>query len=142
MFGRNDKLDTEWLATVGFFDGFTKPELEAVASLGERVDIESGSQLIDQGRVGDVCYVIVTGSAAVHIRGEFVTSVGPGTMVGEMALVEHRPRNATVTAETDMTLVGFGTTEFARLLARSPSTQDRVMTMLNDRLIANEERDQ
>ena len=142
MFGRNDKLDTEWLATVGFFDGFTKPELEAVASLGERVDIESGSQLIDQGRVGDVCYVIVTGSAAVHIRGEFVTSVGPGTMVGEMALVEHRPRNATVTAETDMTLVGFGTTKFATLLARSPSTQDRVMTMLNDRLTANEERDQ
>ena len=142
MFGRNDKLDTEWLATVGFFDGFTKPELEAVASLGERVDIESGSQLIDQGRVGDVCYVIVTGSAAVHIRGEFVTSVGPGTMVGEMALVEHRPRNATVTAENDMTLVGFGTTEFAKLLARSPNTQDRVMTMLNDRLTANEERDQ
>ena len=142
MFGRNDKLDTEWLATVGFFDCFTKPELEAVASLGERVDIESGSQLIDQGRVGDVCYVIVRGSAAVHIRGEFVTSVGPGTMVGEMALVEHRPRNATVTAETDMTLVGFGTTDFAKLLARSPSTQDRVMTMLNDRLTANEERDQ
>jgi CRP-like cAMP-binding protein len=142
MFGRNDKLDTGWLAGVGFFEGFTKPELEAVASLGERVDIVAGSELIDQGRVGDLCYVIVQGSAAVNIRGEFVTSVGPGTMVGEMALVEHRPRNATVTAETDMTLVSFGTTEFAKLLAKSPSTHDRVMAVLNDRLAANRQRNQ
>lgn len=140
MFGRNNKLDTDWLATVGFFEGFTTAELEGVATLGERVDVPSGTELIDQGRVGDTCYVIVDGTAAIHIRGEFVTMVGPGTMVGEMALVEHRPRNATVTAESDMTLVSYGTKEFAKLLAKSPTTWDRVMAMLNDRLRANEQR--
>ena len=140
MFGRNDKLDTDWLAAVDFFDGFAKPELEEVAALGERVDVEAGTELIDQGRVGDVCYVIVDGRAAVHIRGEFVTSVGAGTMVGEMALVEHRPRNATVIAETPMTLVGFGTPEFRKLLSKSPTAYDRVTTMLNDRLRQNQER--
>lgn len=141
MFGRNNKLDTGWLAQVSFFDGFGQAELSAVASLGERVDIAAGTELIDQGRVGDSCYVIVDGQAAIHIRGEFVTSVGSGTMVGEMALVEHRPRNATVTAETDMTLVSFGTGEFAKLLQRSPHTYDRVMAMLSDRLQANQQRD-
>ncbi len=140
MFGRNNKLDTDWLASVDFFEGFAKPEIEEVAGLGERVDVEAGTELIDQGRVGDVCYVIVDGRAAVHIRGEFVTSVGPGTMVGEMALVEHRPRNATVTAETDMALVSFGTSEFRKLLAKSPSAYDRVIAMLNDRLRQNQER--
>lgn len=141
MFGRRDKLDTDWLAGVDFFEGFAKPELEAVAALGDRVDVTAGTELIDQGRVGDVCYVIVDGRAAVHIRGEFVTTVGPGTMVGEMALVEHRPRNATVTAETDMTLVSFGNSEFAKLLAKSPTTYDRVVAMLNDRLRENQARD-
>lgn len=141
MFGRHDKLDTDWLAGVDFFEGFAKPELEAVAALGDRVDVTAGTELIDQGRVGDVCYVIVDGRAAVHIRGEFVTTVGPGTMVGEMALVEHRPRNATVTAETDMTLVSFGNSEFAKLLAKSPTTYDRVVAMLNDRLRENQARD-
>jgi CRP-like cAMP-binding protein len=140
MFGRNNKLDTDWLASVDFFDGFAKPEVEAVAALGERVDVEAGTELIDQGRVGDVCYVIVDGRAAVHIRGEFVTTVGAGTMIGEMALVEHRPRNATVTAETDMTLVSFGTNEFRKLLGKSPTAYDRVTTMLNDRLRENQER--
>jgi CRP-like cAMP-binding protein len=140
MFGRNNKLDTDWLASVDFFEGFARPEVEEVAALGERVDIEAGTELIDQGRVGDMCYVIVEGRAAVHIRGEFVTTVGPGTMVGEMALVEHRPRNATVTAETDMTLVSFGTNEFRKLVSKSPTAFDRVTTMLNDRLRQNQER--
>jgi len=140
MFGRNGKLDTDWLSSIPFFEGFSQPELEAVARLGEQVDAEAGTELIDQGRVGDVSYIIVSGSAAVHIRGEFVTSVGAGTMIGEMALVEHRPRNASVTAETDMVLVSLGTKEFAKLLAKSPTTQERVMDMLNERLAANAER--
>jgi CRP-like cAMP-binding protein len=140
MFGLGNKLDVDWLATVGFFEGFDGDELRAVSSLGERVDVAAGTELIDQGRIGDQCYVVVTGTATVHIRGEFVTTVGPGTMVGEMALVAHRPRNATVTAETDMTLVAFGTEDFRRLLARSPTTHDRVMKMLNDRLRENESR--
>lgn len=141
MFGRNNKLDTDWLATVGFFEGFTKAELEAASTLGERVDVAAGTELIDQGRVGDVCYVIVSGTATIHIRGEFVNTVGPATMVGEMALVEHRPRTASVTAETDMSLVSFGTKEFSTLLAKSPNTHDRVMTMLRDRLTANQQRE-
>jgi CRP-like cAMP-binding protein len=142
MFGRNDKLDTEWLAGVGFFEGFTRNELEAVASLGQRLDVAAGTELIDQGRVGDQCYVIVTGTANVYIRGEFVTAVGSGTMVGEMALVEHRPRNATVIAQTDMALVSFGTKEFNKLLSASPNTHQRIMEMLHDRLAENEQREQ
>ena len=140
MFGRNNKLDTDWLASVDFFSGFAKPEIEAVSALGERVDVAAGTELIDQGRVGDVCYVIVDGRAAVHIGGEFVTTVGSGTMIGEMALVEHRPRNATVTSETDMTLVSFGTSEFAKLLGKSPTAYDRVIAMLNERLRQNQQR--
>jgi CRP-like cAMP-binding protein len=140
MFGRNNKLDTGWLGAVEFFKDFSQPELDAIAGLGERVDVTAGTELVDQGRIGDVCYVIVAGSAAVYIGGEFVTTVGAGTMVGEMALAEHRPRNATVIAETDMTLVSFGIKEFSKLLARSPRTQEQVMAMLNERLAANRQR--
>ena len=140
MFGLNNKLDTKWLATVSFFEGFSDSELSRVAALGERVDVKAGSELIDQGRVGDECYVIVEGSASIHMRGDYITSVGSGSMVGEMALVEFRPRNATVTAETDMTLVRFGITDFRKLLAKSPSTHDRVMKLLNERLEANQQR--
>ena len=138
MFGHQNKLDTGWLATLGFFQGFSHDELTRVAALGEKEEVAGGTVIIDQGRVGDACYVIVSGTATIHIRGEFVTTVGPGTMVGEMALVDHRPRNATVTAESDMVLVSFGTEEFRKLLESSPTTYRRVIGMLNDRLRANE----
>ena len=141
MFGRNNKLDTGWLGSLRFFEGFTAAELDAVSVLGERVEVSAGTEIIDQGRVGDSCYVIVDGTAAVYIRGEFVTSVRSGSMVGEMALVEHRPRNASVTAETDMVLVSFGTAEFRKLLDQSPNANERVQALLNARLRANEARE-
>ena len=141
MFGRNNKLDTAWLASLRFFDGFTEAELESVSVLGEKMEVTAGTEFIDQGRVGDSCYVIVEGTAAVYIRGEFITSVRSGSMVGEMALVEHRPRNASVSAETDMVLVSFGTAEFHKLLDRSPNAKERVLTLLNARLRDNQERE-
>ena len=141
MFGRNNKLDTGWLKSLEFFDGFTDGELDAVSALGERSEVAAGTEIIDQGRVGDSCFVIVDGRAAVYIRGEFVTSVRSGSMVGEMALVEHRPRNASVVAETDMVLVSFGTEEFRKLLERSPNAYERVQTMLNARLQENRARE-
>lgn len=141
MFGRNNKLDTEWLASLAFFEGFGPDELKEVSSLGERQAVAAGTEIIDQGRVGDACYVIVDGSANVYIRGEYVATVGQGSMVGEMALVEHRPRNASVVAETDMVLVAFGYAEFRRLLDRSPNAKERVLVTLNARLRANEARE-
>ncbi|MEM7276049.1 MAG: cyclic nucleotide-binding domain-containing protein [Actinomycetota bacterium] len=142
MFGRNNKLDTGWLASVAFFDGFGDDELSEVSALGERMEVTAGTEIIDQGRVGDACYVIVDGRANVYIRGEYVATVGPGSMVGEMALVEHRPRNASVTAETEMVLVSFGNSEFRKLLDRSPNAKERVLTTLNARIRANEARDE
>ncbi len=64
------------------------------------------------------------------MRGEYVASVGAGTMVGEMALLEHRPRNATVIAETPMVLVSFGTKEFRTILDDNPDLRERVHALL------------
>ena len=141
MFGRNNKIEPEWLAGVSFFKDFNAGELDDIASLGEREDVPAGTEFIDQGRVGDKCFVIVNGTANVFMRGEYVASVSEGSMVGEMALVDHGPRNATVVAETDMSLVAYDTKDFQRLLERSPSAYEAIMVTLQDRLAANQQRD-
>jgi CRP-like cAMP-binding protein len=140
MFGRHNRLDVDWLANVSFFEGMDRSELERVATLAARVEAEPGAELTDQGRYGDVCYVIVEGTANVYMNGEYVTSLGPGAMVGEMALLEHRPRVATVVAETPMVLAAFGTREFRTLLDELPRAKERVLALLGDRLRANLER--
>jgi CRP-like cAMP-binding protein len=61
-------------------------------------------------------------------------------MIGEMALVDHRPRSASVIAESPMRLVAFDTDDFKRLLSEMPKVHERVITMLGARLDANARR--
>lgn len=144
MFGKRNKIDSaeidnlaKTLAGVAFFEGFTHEELRRVAELAEEVEAAGGAQLIDQGRIGQECYVVLEGQAGVYMGDEHVATVGPGTMVGEMSLVEHRPRNASVIAETPMKLVAFDTKAFKTLLQEMPKVNDRVMATLAARLKKN-----
>jgi CRP-like cAMP-binding protein len=136
MFGNRKKAigGAEKLAGVPFFAGFSPEELERVADLADDVDAEPGAVLVEQGRVGQECFVILDGQAGVYVGDEHVTTSGPGSMVGEMALLEHKPRNATVVAETPMKLIAFDTQHFKKLLSEMPKVNDRVMETLAARL--------
>ena len=125
MFGNRKKAvdGVAKLSGVSFFDGFSPDELQRVAELADDVDAEPGAVLVDQGRVGQECYVILDGEASVYVSGEHVATSGPGSMVGEMALVEHKPRNATVVADTPMKLIVFDTKAFKQLLEEMPKVQ-------------------
>jgi CRP-like cAMP-binding protein len=71
----------------------------------------------------------------VFIGGEYVTSVPAGSMIGEMALVDHRPRVATVVANEEMKLLRFDARHFRQLLDEMPKASERVMTLLHDRMV-------
>lgn len=137
MFGRHNKLDTGWLSTVALFEGFSQDQLAQVADLGERVEVEAGSLIADQGEVGTECWVVVEGTAQVVMNGEYVTAVGAGSMIGEMALLEHRSRSAAVYAETDMVLVSFDIEGFHKILDTNQVAKDRISSILTSRLSEN-----
>jgi CRP-like cAMP-binding protein len=139
MFGNRKKANRDPQAVervagelrgVSFFEGFNDDELHRVAELAEEVDADQGAVLIDQGRVGLECYVIVEGQAGVYVGDEHVATVGPGSVQGEMALVEHRPRSATVQALTPMKLISFDIPHFKTMLEEMPKAHDRVMEAL------------
>lgn len=129
--------DVAWLSSVPFFEGFSDDELHRVVSLSEQVQAPPGTVLMDQGDPGTECFVIVSGEAGVYVRGEHVASSGPGSMIGEMALIDHRPRTATVVADSDMALLRFRTAAFRTLLDEMPKASERVMTVLRGRLERN-----
>lgn len=124
----------ELLSSVQFFDGFSADDLRRVVELSDEVEVHAGEVLVDQGDPGTHCYVILEGIASVYVRGEHVASSGPGSMVGEMALVDHRPRSATVVGDTDLDLLRFDSTAFAKLLEEMPKASERVMTLLRTRM--------
>ena len=125
------------LGDVSFFEGFTPQELARVADLADEVEAEAGAELMDQGRPGLECYVILDGTAGVYFGGEHAASLEAGSMVGEMALIDHKPRSATVVAETPMRLLAFDTRHFRALLDDLPKASQRVMSLLNARAQEN-----
>jgi CRP-like cAMP-binding protein len=143
MFSRKKAVQQDAAAQLGdvaFFEGFTADELARVAELADEVEAEAGAQLMDQGRPGLDCYVILDGSAGVYFAGERAVTLEPGSMVGEMALVDHRPRSASVVADTPMRLLAFDTRAFRALLDEMPKASQRVMSLLNARAQENTDR--
>lgn len=122
------------LADIELFEGFSPQELERVAELADEVDAEEGALLTEQGKVGQECYVIVEGSASVIVGGEVIATLGPGELVGEMALIDNRPRSGTVRADSPMRLLSFDVKSFRTLLDELPSANRAVMAKLTERI--------
>lgn len=130
----------EDLRHIAFLASMSNADLMKLAKLGVPVDAAEGAVLIDQGDVGLECFLVLEGEAGVMIRGERVVTVGPGSIVGEMALVDHRPRNASVVADTPMRLLSFDVAAFKRLLDEMPRARDHIYVLLRERAAENQAR--
>jgi CRP-like cAMP-binding protein len=121
------------LRHIALFARMSNADLEEVAQLGEPVDAEAGALLMDQGDVGVECFLVLEGDAGVMVAGEHVATIGPGSVVGEMALIGHKPRNASVVAQTPMRLLSFNIAHFKRLLEDMPVARDYIYQLLQER---------
>jgi len=81
--------------------------------LVQHADIEivkPGFTIVHQGDIGDAFFLVVVGELSVLVRevgDEPVATLGPGTFFGEIAVVTHQPRSATVVAATPAELISF-----------------------------------
>ena len=107
------KIDdgAERLAKIELFEGFTPAELSRVAHLVEEIEAEQGAILCEQGKPGTEAYVI-----------------------GEMALIDNRPRVGTVRAITPMKLLALDAPQFRKLLDEMPKANRAIMTKLSERI--------
>ncbi len=112
------KLDH--LRAVRLFRNCSHKQLEHVASIVDEIDVEPGRVLCKQGETGHEAFVIVSGEASVTGDGATFDNVGPGTLVGEISLIDHGPRTATVTAVSPMQLMVVPGNRFAQLLEEVP----------------------
>ncbi len=123
------------LRAVDLLRGCTHPQLEEVARLAERVQVGDGEVLAREGRIGREFFLILAGSVAVTQRGRRVNTLGPGDFFGELAAMDPGPRNATVTALTDLDVLIIGPREFAAM-APIPGFRDALFRSMASRLRA------
>lgn len=99
-----------------------------------------GQQIFAQGDAADTMYVVLEGEVEISIRGKVVETLGPGGVLGEMALIEHAPRIATATAVTDCRLAAITEKRFLFMLQQTPNFSLQIMRVIADRLRRMDER--
>jgi CRP/FNR family transcriptional regulator, cyclic AMP receptor protein len=125
---------TDLLATVGLFSVLSKSELRQVLKAADQVDAEAGQVLVVEGRPGHEFFLILEGEAIVRRNGRKLATLGPGEYFGELSLLDHGPRSATVVAATDMRLLVLGQREFAGLLQTIPGMAAKLLVTMAHRL--------
>ena len=95
----------EHLGAIPLFGACTDRQLKQVRGLLDEVNVPAGKVLVKEGGTGYECFIIVSGHAEVSIGDEVISRFGEGEYFGELALLDKRPRSATVTATTDCTVM-------------------------------------
>ncbi len=124
----------EVLRDVRLFAGCSDKELARIGALLTEVDIPEGKVLCREGDPGNECFVIGEGDAKVSREGKELATLGAGDVVGEMALLDHDPRSATVTAATPLKLFVLEAREFWTVLSENPLVARKIMKNLAQRL--------
>jgi CRP/FNR family cyclic AMP-dependent transcriptional regulator len=94
----------------------------------------AGQTIFTQDETGEEAYVVIEGMLDVFYNDRLLETVGPGGLVGEMALIDHQTRSATVIAKSDCKLVPINQTRFTFMVQETPHFALEVMRIMADRL--------
>jgi CRP-like cAMP-binding protein len=123
-----------YLMHVPMFKDLPARSLESIArSMRERV-YEPGAVIVRQGDPGLGFFLITEGRVEVSHNGHTIRDLGPGEFFGEMALMEERPRSATVTARAQTRCLQLVRWDFRALLKENPDLAVKMLEVVVQRL--------
>ena len=124
----------ERLAEVPLFEGLSKQQLRRISSLMTRIDRPAGQILTREGEHGSEFFIVLEGELEVRQGDRVIATRQPGDYVGEIALLDRRPRTATVVASTPVSVEVLSRREFVSLLAEVPELSVQIMATMAARL--------
>ncbi len=119
---------------ISLFATWSSRDVRTIERVLEEVVVPPGRMLCEQGTMGREFFVIVKGQASVRRNDREVDTLGPGQYFGEIALLDRRPRSATVTSDTEMTLLVLGQRQFNGVLDTVPHFSSKLLAAMATRL--------
>lgn len=102
-------------------------------------DLEPGDVLFEPGDLGDAMFAVVEGRVELSRDGYVLEDVGPGGILGEMALIDPAPRTARAIARTPARVVSVDEKRFTYLVQEHPTFAMQVLRVMVERLRRTDE---
>lgn len=132
--------EVDLLRGIALFERMEPSKLKLLAMTSDRVNFRPEATMMRQGDDGDAAYVIISGKGDVLIDtpgGPIkVAELGPGQIVGEIAILIDIPRTATIKTPEGLTALKISKENFLRLLHGSPQVGVEIIRVLAGRLEA------
>lgn len=115
------------LEAFDLLSGLARGDIDRLRPLMKRVEFEAGDLVFREGELGDDMFLIARGTASVKLRQAEggaptrLVTFAPGTVFGEVALLDKGPRSATVEADSHMVCYVLSSAEFLRLSIDHPT---------------------
>jgi len=126
------KLDR--IRAVPLFADADEAHLEGIAQLCTEVGARAGDVLCREGEPGAEFFVLLEGTVTVTSGGRELATLSPGDWFGELALLDGKARNATVTTVSDVRLLVLSRQEFTTLVHDDPQVAVRMLPAIGARL--------
>ena len=121
-------------------DALPLAAVDHLAAVGIERTFADGEDVMVQGADGDEFHVVMSGRARVIRDATVVAELGPGSGFGEIALLRHVPRTATVSAVGELTTFVISRLDFTVFVAGHPSAAAAVAHVARERVLADERR--
>ena len=125
-------MQTERLGAIPLFAGLSPNEREAVCAVAGELEVAAGDTVIVEGDFGHALFAVESGTAEVIADGTTVSTVGPGDIVGEIAVLASGRRTASVVATSPMRLISIFKRDVWALERQSPEAATRLRELLEE----------
>jgi CRP/FNR family cyclic AMP-dependent transcriptional regulator len=122
------------LQDVPLFNGLSRRQLTEVAKVAFEDQYAPGDVIVKEGDVGQKLVVLTTGTADVVRKGQTLATLRRGDVIGEIALIDGRPRTAKVVTKEPAQGVVVYATAFRKLLDTVPALSRNIMLALAARI--------
>lgn len=113
----------------------TAVNFDILAGAGAPIrSFKAGEIIFRHGDPAEELYVVKSGKVEIRLGNRLLDTLPELSIFGEMALIDHSPRSATVVAASDATVVPVDEKQFLFLVSRTPHFALNVMRVLAQRL--------
>lgn len=127
-------MSIELFKQAKLFGELTNEELMIFADTAQKIEVASGTTIIEEGKPGDAIYIIEAGQVVVSKTENEVKSIivtlERGEQFGEMSLIENAPTSASVSADGPVTLLKIPRNEFIRILDQNDKIAAKIYKAL------------